>query len=71
MLVFYINVSDWLGFLITGFLSLLAMLLWLRGPRYWLSSLAISAICVITLQAFFGHLLRVPLPWGLLQVVAW
>lgn len=71
VLIFYIQVSDRLGFLITGFVALCVLLLWLRGPAHWLSSLVISGLCVVGLQAFFGHVLRVPLPWGVLQGWEW
>lgn len=70
-LIFYILFSDQLGFLITGFICLLSLLLWLRGPAHWLGSLALSIVSVIALQFFFGQFLRVPLPWGLLQEYAW
>lgn len=70
VLVFYILASDWLGFLITGFISLFVLLLWLRGPAHWLSSLAISVLCIAGLQYFFGEVLRVPLPWGLVPPVS-
>ena len=71
VLVFYILVSDLLGFLITGFLSIFVLLLWLRGRPHWLGSLAISVVCVLALQVFFAQFLRVPLPWGVLQDYAW
>lgn len=71
VLIFYILFSDWLGFLITGFVCLGALLVWLRGPKTWLSSLAITLVCVLALQTFFGDGLRVPLPWGVLQAWEW
>ncbi len=71
VLIFYILFSDWLGFLIAGFVSILSLLIWLRGPQYWLKSLMLSVICVIALQYFFGEVLRVPLPWGILQEYRW
>ncbi|MEJ8571362.1 tripartite tricarboxylate transporter TctB family protein [Microbaculum marinum] len=70
-LIFYIAVSDRLGFVITAFITLYALLFWLRGRRFWLSSLAISVVSVIVLQQFFGQFLRVPLPWGVLEAYAW
>lgn len=70
-LVFYILVSDGLGFAITAFVTLYALLLWLRGRKFWLSSAAISLVSMIVMQQFFGQLLRVPLPWGVLQAYAW
>ena len=71
VLVFYILASDWLGFPIAGFASLMILLLWLRGPAHWFQAIVVSVICVIGMQAFFGEVLRVPLPWGILQPVAW
>jgi putative tricarboxylic transport membrane protein len=70
-LVFYILFSDSLGFAIAAFITLFGLLFWLRGPRLWLSSLAITVVSVIVLQQFFGQFLRVPLPWGVLEAYAW
>jgi putative tricarboxylic transport membrane protein len=70
-LVFYILASGTLGFLLTGFMCLVVLLLWLRGAGRWLEAVAISLVCVLAIQFFFGKLLRVPLPWGLLEPVAW
>jgi putative tricarboxylic transport membrane protein len=71
VLVFYILVSDKLGFILTGFTSLFVLLMWLRGPSHWLQALIVSAVCVLGMQYFFGEFLRVPLPWGVLQPIAW
>lgn len=71
VLVFYIFTSDWLGFLIAGFISLFTLTLWLRGRAHLVETLVLSVVCVIALQLFFGQVLRVPLPWGLLQDYAW
>jgi putative tricarboxylic transport membrane protein len=71
VLAFYVFVSDRLGFLITGFLCLAALLVWLRGLATWASSGAIALLSVIVIQFFFGQFLRVPLPWGVLQAYAW
>lgn len=71
VLVFYILVSERLGFLITGFFCLLVLLVWLRGFQTWASSGAIALASVPVIQYFFGQLLRVPLPWGVLQAYAW
>jgi putative tricarboxylic transport membrane protein len=71
VLIFYILLSDWLGFLIAGFVSIFTLLIWLRGLRHWLGSLLLSVVCVLALQYFFGEILRVPLPWGLLQEYRW
>ena len=71
VLIFYIVASNTLGFLITGFICLFALLIWLRGPAHWLASLLTTIGFVLLLQFFFGQFLRVPLPWGLLQDYAW
>jgi putative tricarboxylic transport membrane protein len=71
VLVFYILASDRLGFLITGFLCLFVLLAWLRGFASWMSSAVIAVASVLAIQTLFGHLLRVPLPWGVLQAFAW
>ncbi len=69
--VFYIYVSKSLGFILTGFVILAVLFLLLRGRAYLWSSLAIAAVTVIAIQQFFGDLLRVPLPWGVLQSIIW
>jgi putative tricarboxylic transport membrane protein len=71
VMVFYIQVSDSLGFLPTGFFSLFVLMLFLRGVPRWPSSAVISLASVLVIQVFFGQVLRVPLPWGILQNYAW
>lgn len=71
ILVFYMLASDALGFLITGFASLLVLLVWLRGASTFPSSSLIALATVLVIQVIFGQLLRVPLPWGVLQSYAW
>ncbi len=64
-LVFYILVSETLGFVPTGIILLFALLLLLYGrPAV---SLAISIVVVLAIQYSFSELLRVPLPAGLLR----
>lgn len=70
-LVFYILVSDEAGFAVTAFITLFVLLLWLRGGSLWLSSAVISLVSMIVIQQFFGQVLRVPLPWGILQSYSW
>lgn len=70
-LILYILLSDRLGFIITGSAVLAGLMIWLRGPAYWLSSILISLLTVVVIQFFFGQLLRVPLPWGLLENFSW
>lgn len=71
VLVFYILFSGRLGFPIAGGLSLLVLLLWLRGPAHWVQAIIVTLIMVVVIQYFFGEVLRVPLPWGPLQRWAW
>ena len=71
VLIFYIAISDLLGFIPTAFICLMAMLVRLRGLIYWRSSVLISIIAVIVIQQFFGEFLRVPLPWGIVPIFGW
>lgn len=66
-IVFYILMSDRLGFLLTAFIMLSALLTATRGVSRTLSSLAISACVVVVLYLIFARLLRVPLPVGFLE----
>ncbi len=64
-LAFYVVAADPLGFHLTGFLLLL---FWLRilGTR-WPVAIAVAAISPVVLHLAFYKLLRVPLPWGVLE----
>ena len=70
-LIFYLIVSDPLGFIPTAILCLMTLLVWLRGLAYWRSSVMISIVAVIVIQQFFGEFLRVPLPWGIVPIFGW
>lgn len=70
-LLFYIFVSGWLGFIPTAFLILAVLMIRLRGRGHLVSSLAIAALGSVVIQQFFGQLLRVPLPWGLVPPFYW
>lgn len=66
---FYLLVAKTLGFIITGIVLLVA-LMWAYGaPRKLILPVAIVATLLI--HAAFYKLLSVPLPWGLLQPIAW
>ena len=68
-LLFYIAASDWLGFIPT---ALIIMLVLLRSFGSGLiTALVIAALTTLGIQALFARVLLVPLPWGLLQPVAW
>ena len=71
ILIFYILISDLLGFIPTAFICLMILLIWLRGAAYWRSSVFISILAVIVIQQFFGEFLRVPLPWGIVPIFGW
>jgi putative tricarboxylic transport membrane protein len=68
-IVFYIVAANWLGFLPTAMLILVAMLLVLRVRPGRAVVIAVTATLVIHFA--FYKLLRVPLPWGLLTPFAW
>lgn len=71
VLIFYILVSEMLGFIPTAFICLMTLLVRLRGPAFWKSSALISIIAVMVIQQFFGEFLRVPLPWGIVPIFGW
>ena len=68
-LVAYILVADTLGFIITGTLLLSAMFFTLRVRPALIIPIAVVATLVI--HTLFYKMLRVPLPWGVLQPLAW
>ncbi|RYY92027.1 MAG: tripartite tricarboxylate transporter TctB family protein [Comamonadaceae bacterium] len=68
-IVFYILASNWLGFLPTAFAILLAMFLVLRVPPG--RAVVVALVATLLVHFAFYKLLRVPLPWGVLQGVAW
>jgi putative tricarboxylic transport membrane protein len=67
-LLFYILVSDWLGFIPTAALLLFGLLVIMRRGRP-LSSLVIALITTFVVNYAFTQFLLVPLPLGLLQHV--
>jgi putative tricarboxylic transport membrane protein len=68
-IVFYILASEWLGFLPTAALILVALFLVLDVPPG--RAVLIAVIATLVVHFAFYKLLRVPLPWGLLKGVAW
>jgi putative tricarboxylic transport membrane protein len=68
-IVFYIAVADQLGFLLTATLILVANFLVLRVRP--VLALTVAVIAALLVHFAFYKLLRVPLPWGVLQGVAW
>ena len=61
--------SEWLGFLPTAAISLVALMLSMRVPPG--RAVLIALIATLVIHAAFYKLLRVPLPWGLLTPIAW
>ncbi len=68
-LLFYIFCSEFLGFMITG-TTILAVLFYALGVRAFLI-LPIAIVATLVIHTVFYKLLRVPLPWGLLQGLHW
>jgi putative tricarboxylic transport membrane protein len=67
-LLFYIFAVETLGFMVTGFLLLLALFLKL-GVRP-LTSIVVAPVAVLVIHLLFYKLLKVPLPWGILNFMA-
>ena len=68
-IVFYIVAAQWLGFLPTAMLILLAMFSVLRVPPG--RALLLAVVATLVIHFAFYKLLRVPLPWGVLTPYAW
>ena len=68
-LVFYLLFSDDLGFIPTGILLLITLLVRL-GVRL-LTAFGVAVGATLVIHALFSRLLLVPLPWGVLQPIAW
>lgn len=69
MLLFYAVVLHRVGFFLTGFLFLAALFFSFGVTRKWIVPL--SAVIVLFIHYGFYTLLRVPLPWGVLEGLAW
>ena len=67
--VFYILAVDWLGFLIVGTIYLCVLFVVYGVTPKWV--LPIAIVVTIAIHYAFYKLLKVPLPWGLLQGVAY
>ncbi|MEP7139323.1 MAG: tripartite tricarboxylate transporter TctB family protein [Caldimonas sp.] len=67
--VFYLLAVDRLGFVITAFVYLTA-LIWVLRVRLTLV-LPVALVMTLLIHYAFYKLLRVPLPWGVLQGIAW
>lgn len=68
MILFYVLFSNYLGYMIAGFLVIFITLLqFTHAP---LKSLAVAAVTTLVVKFGFQDLLLVPLPWGLLEPYA-
>lgn len=67
--VFYILLSDRLGFIVCS-VALLVTLQWACGVP-WRLNLGVALIATLAIHTAFYKLLKVPLPWGLLDRFAW
>ena len=67
--IFYILLSQRLGFLLTSSVILIALFSVLRVPLH--RSVPIALVATLIIHFAFYKLLRVPLPWGVLQNYAW
>ncbi|MGZ8259713.1 MAG: tripartite tricarboxylate transporter TctB family protein [Caldimonas sp.] len=66
---FYLLAVDRLGFVVTAFVFLTA-LMWALRVRLAVA-LPVALVATLVIHAAFYKLLRVPLPWGVLQPIAW
>ena len=67
--VFYILAANTLGFLPTAAIILVAVMLSLRVRP--LMAVTVAIVATLVVHSAFYKLLKVPLPWGVLQGVAW
>ena len=67
--VFYILAAEPLGFIPTGFL-ILSVMMWAYGARP-AAIVPVAIVATLLVHTGFYELLRVPLPWGVLQPIAW
>jgi putative tricarboxylic transport membrane protein len=67
-IVAYILVSDAIGFLLISFVILTVLMAWL-GEAIWRATVIALAMTLL-IDWFFGDLMRVPLPRGLLNLLS-
>jgi len=65
--IFYIFFAETVGFLLTSFLLLTALMTLTRGLQRVVSSLVIATVFSAVIFFLFGQVLRVPLPIGILE----
>jgi putative tricarboxylic transport membrane protein len=68
-LVFYFEAADFLGFFLTA--TLVLVVLFRAFSVRWLTALVVAIIGALAIHAMFYGILKVPLPWGILEFLAW
>jgi len=68
-LVFYFMTADWLGFLPCSFLMLLVLQRLFSVS--WMRAVIVAIVVSLVIHVAFYSVLHVPLPWGLLEPLAW
>lgn len=68
-MIFYILISDMLGFIPTSLLIMVTLLR--RFGSGWPASVVLALLTTFAIHTLFAKLLLVPLPWGILLPVAW
>jgi len=64
-LLFYVIAADWLGFYLT---ALVIQVVWMRVlGASWRLTLPAAVVATLVIHLSFYKLLRIPLPWGLLE----
>lgn len=66
-ILFYLLATPRLGFLLTGFLLLTGLLSVTRGGSKIVSNAIIGAVVTTVIYLIFARMLRVPLPWGVIE----
>jgi putative tricarboxylic transport membrane protein len=69
VLIVYAVIVETLGFLLTGILFLSILFAGFGVRRTWIVPLAIGV--TVAMHYGFYTVLRVPLPWGVLEAIAW
>jgi putative tricarboxylic transport membrane protein len=68
-LLVFAGFSERLGFIVSGVLLIAPLFLSLRVRP--LAALALAIVVTLVIHAIFYRLLRVPLPWGVLESLRW
>lgn len=65
----YVLLSEWLGFHLTAMLVVGSLTV--AFTRRWRIAVLVAVVAAIGVHAVFYGLFKVPLPWGVLQPLAW